>query len=158
MIKVEMTSKDIERETGKRHDNVIRDIKHMMSLSEAYTQDLTWTDYVNRGKRYQMAIISGELLKVFQLKHLYGVRQRNDTLKENTALSTIEQIKGVKLDRQYKVERPCGKRFFIDGYDILNKVAYEIDEEHHIYQQGEDYERESFIKDYLGCVLIRIKV
>lgn len=65
MIKVEMTSKDIERETGIRHDNILRDVKdkwlskypmneHGVSLlkieeSDFVVESILWE---NRGKKY----------------------------------------------------------------------------------------------------------
>lgn len=76
---------------------------------------------------------------------------------EHGALCAIEQIKDIKLERQYSVKRPCGNHYRIDGYDPVNNIAYEVDEQHHDYQQEEDYEREHFIRGVLGCEFVRIK-
>lgn len=72
---------------------------------------------------------------------------------ENAAISTIEQTCGNSLLRQY----PCGK-YKIDAYDKLNKVAYEIDESKHRYQQEADAERQAYIEGQLGCTFVRIKL
>ena len=59
---------------------------------------------------------------------------------ESGALSAIEQIKGVKLIRQFKV---CG--YLVDGYDPVGNVCYEIDEDHHTYRMDLDKKREKEI-------------
>jgi len=71
---------------------------------------------------------------------------------EKDILDIVEKIKGVKLKRQFQV----GK-FFIDGYDVKNNVAYEYDEYHHKNYQVEDYIREEKIKNKIGCEFIRIR-
>ena len=77
---------------------------------------------------------------------------------EHGALCAIEQLKDILLERQYPVSRPCGGKYYIDGYDALNNIAYEIDEGHHKYNFISDYEREKYIINTLGCTFIRIKV
>lgn len=154
-----VTSMEIAEALSKAHNKVLRDVKALINSNTSYSKDIIWTEYKNsRGKYYPLAIISGELLKTFRLKYMYKVRMNSGKVKEPIALATIEQIKGVKLDRQYVVEKPCGKRFFIDGYDSINNIAYEIDEEYHAYQQKEDCEREQFIREHLGCEFVRIKI
>ena len=80
---------------------------------------------------------------------------RKDGIREKAALDTIEQLLGVKLKRQYRV----GK-YRIDGYDSINNVAYEIDEEQHFTPQHMDADkvREKEIFNKLGCKFVRIKV
>jgi very-short-patch-repair endonuclease len=77
-------------------------------------------------------------------------------IREKVALDTIEQLLHVKLIRQYFV---CGK-YRIDGYDPVNNIAYEVDEEQHFTSrhQAADRKREEEIRDELGCEFIRIKV
>ena len=77
---------------------------------------------------------------------------------EHLALDIVDQLQGIKLIRQYPVKVSEDKLFFIDGYDPIGKVAYEIDEKNHKYQQKDDTEREQAIRDYLGCEFVRIKV
>lgn len=81
---------------------------------------------------------------------------RNNGIREKTALTTIEQLQGVKLIRQYLV---LGK-YRIDGYDPVNNIAYEIDEEQHFTPQHmkADRIREKEIKAALGCEFVRIRV
>lgn len=72
---------------------------------------------------------------------------------EESCLKTIEQLRGVTLIRQY----PCGI-YKIDGYDPLNKIAYEIDGKEHLKQVLEDTLREETIKRDLGCSFVRISI
>lgn len=80
---------------------------------------------------------------------MYGER-------ENGALSAIEQVLGIKLERQYFV---CG--FRIDGYCKDTNTAYEIDEPQH-YINGklsdECVSRQLKIELKLKCKFVRIKV
>ena len=48
------------------------------------------------------------------------------------------------------------EKFYIDGYDKNNNIAYEVDEQHHKYQKEYDMMREEKIKNILGCKFIRI--
>ncbi len=72
---------------------------------------------------------------------------------EHVALTTIEQLLGIKLHRQYPVDD-----YRIDGYDKENNVAYEIDEPQHFQSIEDDKIRQKYIEDKLGCKFIRIKV
>lgn len=72
---------------------------------------------------------------------------------EEASLKTIEQILGVKLIRQYR----C-LNYFIDGYDVINKVAYEIDGVDHRLKTEKDVKRELEITKVLNCTFVRIKV
>lgn len=82
--------------------------------------------------------------------HLRSFCQR-----ESAALLTIEQIKGITLNRQFSV---LGYR--VDGYDEINNVAYEIDENHHKKTQhrAKDGDRQRAIIAALNCDFIRVKV
>jgi hypothetical protein len=86
-------------------------------------------------------------------EHKPSVHSVNTLRCEESCLKTIEQIKGVTLERQY----PC-LTFRIDGYDLSNKIAYEIDGKEHRNQTKEDTERENKIKSTLHCTFIRIKL
>lgn len=76
-------------------------------------------------------------------------------LREKAALDTIEQLLGIKLIRQFEVGG-----FKIDGYDIENKIAYEIDEEQHNSKKHSQHDvlRQKFITEQLNCTFKRIKV
>ncbi len=71
---------------------------------------------------------------------------------ETDLLNDIELEKGIKLERQYYV---VGK--FIDGYDPINNVAYEVDELHHRLYKTQDLIREDKIKKILNCQFVRIR-
>lgn len=73
-------------------------------------------------------------------------------INETQILDDIEKEKDIKLKRQFNVDK-----FYIDGYDTINNVAYEVDELHHKYQQIKDIIRENIIKEALGCKVVRIK-
>lgn len=72
---------------------------------------------------------------------------------EEASLKTIEQILGVKLIRQYR----C-LNYFIDGYDLVNNIAYEVDEAYHTSNNRADTQRELEITKVLNCTFVRIKV
>lgn len=72
---------------------------------------------------------------------------------EEVSLKTIEQVLKVKLIRQY----PC-LHYYIDGYDLTNKIIYEIDGAEHRLKIEEDIKRESEITKVLNCTFVRIKV
>lgn len=76
----------------------------------------------------------------------------NIGLSEKAILDNIEKEKGIKLIRQFTVN---GK--FVDGYDKINNIVYEVDEAFHKYRRVEDFIRENKIRDVLGCEFIRIK-
>lgn len=72
---------------------------------------------------------------------------------EEASLKTIEQVLRVKLIRQY----PC-LNYFIDGYDNINKIAYEVDEAYHTSNKEGDIQRELEIMRVLKCTFVRVKV
>lgn len=72
---------------------------------------------------------------------------------EQKILDDVEKENGVIIQRQHYV---AGK--FIDGYDKINNVAYEVDEPHHKHQRIEDKIREDKIKKILGCKFVRITI
>lgn len=75
-------------------------------------------------------------------------------LKEEFILDKIEEEKGIKLIRQYRV----GKKF-IDGFHIETNTAYEVDEPGHFYPyaQIKDFFRQEHIQKQIGCNFVRIK-
>ena len=50
------------------------------------------------------------------------------------------------------------KNIFVNGYDPINNVAYEVDEQHHKGRMIEDFMREEKIKSVLNCEFVRIKI
>jgi len=72
---------------------------------------------------------------------------------EKKILDVLENYFNLKLIRQFEVDG-----YFIDGYDIINKVAVEIDEPHHKFFKEKDLLREKYIKNKLNCVFVRVEV
>ena len=83
-------------------------------------------------------------------------KKRKIGLNEIGLLDEIEKENNIKLERQHPVHVNNSYKY-IDGYDPINKVAYEVDESHHKRQEVKDFIREREIKDKLGCEFVRIK-
>ncbi len=82
-------------------------------------------------------------------------KPENYGLEEHVALSTIEQLLGRQLIKQFKV-----LKYYVDGYDEVTNTVYEIDEVHHnrLDHIIADKKRQEEIEEFLGCTFIRIKV
>ncbi len=76
-----------------------------------------------------------------------------EKIAEEASLKTIEQILGIKLIRQY----PCAQ-YRLDGYDVVNNIAYEVDGGEHFSKSAEDAQRELEITAVLNCSFVRVKV
>ena len=78
---------------------------------------------------------------------------------ERKKLDKIEKEKNIKLKRQFRVEIN-NNIYFIDGYDTINNIAYEVDELHHKYKKQMEYDiiREDNIKEVLNCDFVRIEI
>jgi len=144
-----MSSLEIAKLTGKAHGNVIRDIRAMLPLI-----DIDMTDFreVLDNRRYTKYFILPQAFakKLLARYKKIGIARKE---KERIALDTIEQVLNIKLIRQFHI-----LSFFIDGYDIDNRIAYEIDEEHHKRQKVSDLQRQDIIEKTLNCTFVRIKV
>lgn len=77
---------------------------------------------------------------------------------ETKILNQIEELYGIKLIRNYRIEID-GIPYFIDGYDAVYNVGYEVDDKYHSStgQQYLDKVREEKIINKLNCQIIRIK-
>lgn len=69
---------------------------------------------------------------------------------EKQILDYYENKLGNKIERSYKVDTQQG-RYYLDGYDIKNKIPYEVDEPYHKYQIEKDNIRENNIISKLNC-------
>ena len=68
------------------------------------------------------------------------------------SLNNIEDKRGIMLLRQYRVNK-----YFLDGYDPVSNVAYEVDEVYHSKRRVEDIIREQSIRSKINCDFIRIQ-
>jgi Rha family phage regulatory protein len=148
-----ITSLDFAEKFNKRHDNVLHDIRNLMTQisPELRLYYFLEVDYTNeRGKKYPCYSITerGKELLLLRYSGLHRVPYR---LQEESALKTIEQLLGITLIRQFRV-----LSYRIDGYDSINNVAYEIDEPDHVYKTGLDIKRQSRIEEVLKCKFVRI--
>lgn len=149
------TSLKIAEFTGKRHDNVVRDIKMLIKTGKFSEQSFQLSTYKDKNNIDRPMYLLDQNFADFICKKYEGLGRAPLSQKEKIALSTIEQLLGVKLERQYRVGQ-----YRIDGYDPVNNVAYEIDEDHHTPMSAKkrDKNREDFIKSELGCTFKRIDV
>lgn len=148
------TSLKIAEVFGKRHADVIRDIENIVSTGKFSERSFEVSTYQGERRKEKMYVLDKEFADFIQRKY-EGLGRAQYSQKEKIVLSTIEQLLGIKLERQYRVGQ-----YRIDGYDPVNNVAYEIDEEHHNSESAKkrDKDRENFIKSELGCTFKRIDV
>lgn len=146
-----MTSVEIAEMTGKDHKNVLRDIRKLLSSDGFVATESTYKD---SHQRDQLCYVMDED-NAQVLLGTYNTLRYSIAAREKDCLATIEQVLGITLEKQFSV----GK-YRIDGYDIANKVAYEIDEAQHksIKHQQTDREREAYIYNVLGCTFKRITI
>jgi very-short-patch-repair endonuclease len=140
---------------GKTHNDTLKFIDNYLKIHEELTHLLetsTYNDVYYRDKR--LLLIHGELEDNI-IKKLEGFLRLPTSAREKVALNTIEQLLGVKLDRQFRVGN-----YRIDGYCKETNIAYEIDEHQHksSRHKKDDEEREKFIISKLGCTFKRISI
>lgn len=143
-----VSSLDIAKKEKRLHKNVIRNIRRLVDDYGLFVKEELYETGYNNCKRVHL-ILDEHVYNIYRDK---SARPQH-RLKELASIKTIEQILNVKLIKQYK----CGP-YKIDGYDVKNNIAYEIDEYHHTETVTEDLEKEEFIKSRLKCSFIRIKV
>ncbi len=101
-------------------------------------------------------VLSEEAAKILIDHENTRIRLRAPVSMEKVALTTIEQVLGIKLQRQYRVEKDHGGWYSIDGYHKESNTAYEIDEPHHSSKERDDRVRQRYITDKLKCKFVRI--
>lgn len=148
-----MSSREIAELTGKRHDHVLRTIDNLVSKGLDGATESSFHGYQNQ---LQREFIVNKRSSIYEIITKSNNVKFSACVREKAALTTIEQLQGVKLIRQYPV---LGK-YRIDGYDPVNNIAYEIDEEQHFTPQHMEADRirEKEIKAALGCEFVRIRV
>ena len=71
---------------------------------------------------------------------------------EKQILDNIETLNNIKIHRGFRIVD-----VYVDGYDSINNVVYEVDEKYHKYQITKDFIREHKIKEKIDCKIVRIK-
>ncbi|AUR91486.1 hypothetical protein NVP1161O_044 [Vibrio phage 1.161.O._10N.261.48.C5] len=142
-------------------DMLIKLERYLPSFSKEDSRKISIPRINNLGKEVKdvaYRLTEDEVVSVISKETFCDNYKRIYAKKEHGALCAIEQLKGVTLKRNYLVKTDCGRRYFIDGYDSVNNIAYEIDESHHQYTRAFDHGRAELIKDCIGCEFIRIAV
>ncbi|EIT0701901.1 hypothetical protein L1G94_001383 [Escherichia coli] len=151
-----VSSREIARRIGKHHNNVLKSIDRLLAKGLDGAVEGRYRGCDECGGRWFREFMVDKDGAVYNA--ILGQRPVNGfyRVRENAALAAIEQVLGVNLERQYPA---CGK-YRIDGYDPVNNIAYEIDEEQHCTPNSIDSDRirEEEIKAELGCRFVRIKV
>lgn len=145
-----MSTREIANILGKNHSDIKRSAERRLGVNYCSSVSFVFKNEQNGQlyEEYTLDLDSAETL-ITQL----STKSRALNSLEETALSTIEQLLSVELVRQFGV----GK-YRIDGYDTQNKIAYEIDEQHHATRNDKDQKRQREIEDILGCTFVRIAV
>ena len=146
-----MSSLEIAELTGKEHKHVLRDIRKLLSSTGFTAIESTYKDSRNRPR--PCCVMDADNAQI--LINTYSTLRYSMSAREKDCLATIEQVLGITLEKQFSV----GK-YKIDGYDIVYKVDYEIDEVQNksVKHQQADREREAYICSILGCAFKRIAI
>lgn len=141
-----MNSVDIARDTGKRHGNVMANIRNLNVEYEEST-------YLNLQNRKQPCLLIDDA-GYAKLMLKYEIGAHNGQGVEKGALFAIEQVLGIQLHRGF----PMGK-YRLDGFDAKSNTAYEIDEAQHKSKEhaAADDARDAFILEHFKTKTIRIK-
>ena len=150
-----MSSREIAELTGKKHKNVLADVRKLFSDIKLSEDEIVTSNYKDASGRIHKEYILSTKLYELLLSKYKGLARVPMRLQEEAALKTIEQLFGVTLIRQYKV-----MNYRIDGYDPESNTAYEIDEPQHDSKshQVKDQKRQQEIEAVLGCKFVRIKL
>ena len=143
-----MGTREIAEMLGKDHSNIKISAKRRLGREFCKSRE---SHFLHNGNVYAEYILT--IPEAEELTRQISVRSRATNSLESVALTTIEQVLGVTLIRQFRV----GK-YRIDGYDAENNIAYEIDEQHHCSQSEQDKQRQEFIERELGCQFKRVNI
>lgn len=144
-----ITSRQIAEKTGKKHPHVKRDIRALTGVIDGFTP--VEREYIDVQNRPQVELVLDDASADVLLARYEGMARMPLTIQERIALTTIEQVLGVSLKRQFSVGR-----YRIDGYDEHNRVAYEIDGPEHRFSAEKDALRQAEIEHRLGCKFVRV--
>jgi hypothetical protein len=146
-----MSSREIADLTGKQHKHILTDVRNM--LKELGLDALNFKGIYKDKAKHIQPCFNLPLSMVNKLLARYEKVGIPYKAKERVALTTIEQVLNIQLIRNFKV-----LDFYIDGYDAINCIAYEIDEVHHQHHGLTEQHRQSSIEKILDCTFVRIKV
>ena len=134
-----------------RHDDLLKKVRKLLNSTGFVATESTYKN--SRNQTQPCYVMDAANAKI--LLNTYSTLRYSKSAREKDCLAAIEQVLGITLERQFSV----GK-YRIDGYDIANKVAYEIDEALHrsVKHQQADREREAYIYSILGCTFKRITI
>lgn len=145
------TSQAVAEKFGKSHSVVLRDLRAAMTNDTSFKP--IRSAYIDKRGRSRVLYLLTDIQASLLENRFMGHTRVPYGLKEDIALSVIEQLLGVKLIRQYNVG---GYR--IDGYDKKNNIAYEVDEGQHRIKSHikSDKIRQKYIESEIGCKFVRI--
>ena len=153
---------NFERYTGIKliNNKELKTIRILEALKKEFTEKEVYKSDINNFlKQYKISLdeiarrVKGinKAINYIGYNYLKRPRKWKPGKNEEKILSLIEEKKQIELKRQYYV-----KGYFIDGYDPLNNIAYEVDEPHHKFRKDYDMKREQKIRSILNCNFIRI--
>ena len=104
-------------------------------------------------------------MNIDELSEIAGVSFRNGKnflgRNEEEILNSIEGENEILIQRQKPIRCENNKLYYLDGYDITNNIAYEINEIQHFNSKGKlniiDLVRQNQIEKILNCKFVRIK-
>ncbi len=141
---------------GRPHKDVVGSIRRILLKIPELSSDIIKSRYVSRGKLYPCYDMTRKGLEIVKLHFDLCIRVSSKT-REDIALSTIEQLQGIRIARQYTVNN-----YRLDGYCSDNNTAYEVDDDYHYETTGELNEscrkRQEEIQNLLSCSFVRIRI
>ena len=150
-------SREVARMTGKRHDNLLRDIGNLIKRNPEYSNFFIESSYKNNNNQsYKCYLLTKQGCEIIENKYKLQTHAGRleikflDGLEE--ALSPF-RIKGI---RQFPIDIN-DKHYRIDYYIQNLNIAIEYDENGHKNYSYEEHElRQEEIERELGCKFIRV--
>lgn len=158
-----ISSRDIARITGKRHSNILRDIKHR--VDDVRLVELVYLEVAipnNAIKLVPIYMLNNKAVSILnqwyknpQLAELCGQKvllstSRFEVSFSNILLPILDKM-GIEIVRQFKV-----LNYKIDFYIPEYKLAIEYDEEQHRFSVKSDAKRMDDIRKEIDCKFIRL--
>lgn len=172
-MKDTFTSLEIAEVTGKRHDNVMRDIRNeIKKLGELAEGLFTETTYTNKQNKQQSCYIVS-LEGVYALASTMRGKSKGALLNHLKSVGYDSELHIIDLERKEieffaelkEVLEPMNLTlntqhrvlsYRLDGYIPSLNLAIEYDEEHHKHNTEKDNHRQTIIEKELGCDFVRL--